>query len=264
MPTPNTRSHRRFPKHAQLAQHFFTSGPTADRIVDSLGLTGSEKVLELGAGKGFFTERLAKTCSSLTALEIAPDLVAALRTRFGKYPNVKIVRKSITSKLNLDRFDVLFGNIPFNRTAEILRRVCHHSARFNSCHLLVQTEAAYRVVPSARPTEMAVLAYPYVDARIGFRVPATAYSPPPSVNTAVLHILRRPRSLVRHEDARDFQTFVRQIFRSDVNRLSKVIGRDLSYKRWKSICQRVGIERDASHLSLDPAKYVELFDALRD
>ena len=169
-------------RHAQLGQHFFRSGSIARRIVRSLGLRKDQSVLELGAGRGFFTNLLAAEVSSVTAIDIDPRLVARLCEQFKSSSNVRIVHKSITSTIDFGDYDVVFGNIPFNRTADIFRKLSRPPARFKFCHLIVQSEAAYRLVGAGRPTELAVLAYPFIEVDIGLNIPRWAYDPPTSVD----------------------------------------------------------------------------------
>ena len=49
------------------------------RLLQALGLTGSERILEVGAGSGFVTACLAALGAHVRALEIFPDLAALAR-----------------------------------------------------------------------------------------------------------------------------------------------------------------------------------------
>jgi len=159
-------------------------------------LQKQHSVLALGASEGFFTNLIAPEVRSVTAIEIDSRLITQLNRRFNDSKNVTITRKSITSNIDFGDYDVVFGNIPFNRTADIFRKALQTPIRFGSCHLIVQAEAAYRLLGSDRPSEMEVLAYPFVDVDIGLSIPRWAYRPPPSVDTALLHIVTRNKPLV--------------------------------------------------------------------
>ncbi len=266
MPAPKKRSHRRYrqraPSHARLGQHFFTSGPVAHRIIRSMDLRQNHSVLELGAGEGFFTRLIAPEVRSLTAIEIDPDLVIRLNTRFKSTENIRIVRKSMTSTIDFADFDVVFGNIPFNRTADIFRKISRPPVGFKSCHLIVQVEAAYRFLGSGRPTELALLAYPFVEVRVGLKVPRWAYTPRPSVDSVVLHVLARQSPLVSRRNSRAFRFFVKTLLRSGTRKLWRVVGEDISFSRWRQICAQVEIDPSDSHLALSMPQYIGLFDAI--
>lgn len=267
MGSPKKRSRRRYRSrqsaHAKLGQHFFRSGSIARQIVRSIGLENHQSALELCAGKGFFTTLIAPEVRSLTAIDIDPQLIASLNALFGKTSNVRVVRKGITSNIDYGAYDVVFGNIPFNRTANVFRKVVQPPVRFESCHLIVQTEAAYRLLGSGRPTEMAVLAYPFVEVKIGMNIPRSAYRPAPSVDSVLMHIRTRRKPLVSRSEYREFSAFVKSIIRSVSRKMSRVIGDGISYARWRRICAAAGINPSDSHLELDMPQYMKLFRALR-
>ncbi|MCH7970310.1 MAG: methyltransferase domain-containing protein [Chloroflexi bacterium] len=266
MQAPRKRSKRRRRTrtlaHARLGQHFFTSGSVARRIIRSIDLQKNQTVLELGAGEGFFTNLIAPEVKSVTAIDIDPQLISRLNARFKDTENVRVVRKSITSTIEFGDYDVVFGNIPFNRTANIFRKISRPPVKFESCHLIVQTEAAYRLLGSGRPTELAVLAFPFIDVQLGMKVPRWAYDPQTSVDSVVLHVRTRQTPLISRQKYPAFRTFVKAIFKSDIRKLSRVVGGDFSYSRWRRICARLNINPSDSHLALNMRQYVGLFDAI--
>lgn len=255
------RSHK--PRNAQLGQHFFRSTSIARQIVRSIGLEDYQNVLELGAGEGFFTKFLAPEIRALTAIDIDPQLIAQLRARFDDVQNVRGVRKGITSNIDYGEYDVVFGNIPFNRTADVFRKLIRPPIRFETCHLIVQTEAAYRLLGSGRPTEMALMAYPFVVVQTGINIPRWAYRPQPSVDSVVLHIRTRPNSLVSRHEYPEFVGFAKSLMRSGDRKLSRVIGNRLSYPAWRRLCDQLLIRPSDSHLALNMQQYVDLFLALK-
>jgi len=266
MPGPKKRGHRRYrqrtPIHARLGQHFFTSGSVADRIIRSMDLRQNHSVLELGAGEGFFIWMTAPNVRSLTAIEIDPQLITRLNARFKDFEGIRVIRRGMTSTVKFGDYDVIFGNIPFNRSADVFKKISRPPVGFKFCYLIVQTEAAYRLLGSGRPTELAVLAYPFIDVRMGVNVPRWAYDPPASVDSIPLHAVAGQSPLVSRRNYPAFRTFVKTIIHSDIRKLSRVIGSHISYPRRRQICAQVNIETSDSHLALSMPQYVALFDAI--
>ncbi len=229
--------------HARLGQHFFNSGSLARQIISSIGLQKHHSVLELGAGEGFFTSLIAPEVGSITAIDIDPRMITRLNARFEHTKNVRIVRKGITSNIDFGDYDVVFGNIPFNRTADVFRKVIRPPTRFDSCHLIVQTEAAYRLLGSGRPTEIAVMAYPLTEIKLGMNIPRWAYRPPPSVDSVVLHITTRRTPIISRSESPAFVAFVKRVMRSGSRRLSRVIGNGVSYSHWRRMSAEAGIKQ---------------------
>src|SRR5829696_4516183 len=54
-------------------------------MVEALGLTGSERVLEIGAGYGWQTALLARLCGSVWGVERWPDIAEATRTNLARH-----------------------------------------------------------------------------------------------------------------------------------------------------------------------------------
>jgi 16S rRNA A1518/A1519 N6-dimethyltransferase RsmA/KsgA/DIM1 with predicted DNA glycosylase/AP lyase activity len=244
---------------ARLGQHFFTSKSIAKKIVGAMNLNNQQVALDLGAGEGFFTNLIAPEVKFITAIDIDKVMVSRLNERFRDSANVKVVGKSIKSAIDFGKYDVIFGNIPFNSTAEIFRKIVKPPIRFKSCHLIVETDAAYRLVGSTRPTEMALLAYPNLEIELGMSVPRWAYSPQPAVNTSVLHFRARKSGLISSQDAKDFRLFVKAVIRSGSRKLYRVLGDGISVVGWRNMCARANVGANDSHLDMVPEQYVALF-----
>ncbi len=64
-----------------------------DEVVESLGLTGSELVVDLGAGSGYFTFRLSKALpqGGVIAIDTQPEMVRHVHRKVitGEWPNVR-------------------------------------------------------------------------------------------------------------------------------------------------------------------------------
>ncbi|HZP37436.1 MAG TPA: class I SAM-dependent methyltransferase [Methylomirabilota bacterium] len=66
-------------RYAQDGQHEYPAEPLVDRVWPGAG--GYGRVLEVGAGSGYFTRLIARHADSLIALEPVPDLRAVLEAR---------------------------------------------------------------------------------------------------------------------------------------------------------------------------------------
>src|SRR5262249_51722461 len=71
-----------------LGQHFLRDSSIARAIVDLVGPTERDLVVEIGPGAGALTDIVAARAGRVIALEIDPALAAALRTRL---PSVEIL-----------------------------------------------------------------------------------------------------------------------------------------------------------------------------
>lgn len=81
----------------------------AGRLLQSLQLTGSERVLEVGAGTGFVTACLAAASASVRALELFPDLAGTARENLASLgvSNAEVVAADATRIEGGERYDAI-------------------------------------------------------------------------------------------------------------------------------------------------------------
>jgi 16S rRNA (adenine1518-N6/adenine1519-N6)-dimethyltransferase len=196
-----------------LGQHFLASDSFAGQIVDALGDTSHNTVLEIGPGRGVLTSLLARRVRRLIAVELDRVLAAQLRLKFGMFPNVEVIEADI---LSID-FDSLFGpkpglsrpgiqlkpdpvkvigNLPYYITSDILLRLFDFSKYFETIVVLVQREVADRIAAEPGSRDYGLLsATTQLYARVEklFTLPPGAFAPPPKVHSTALRLTMAPR-----------------------------------------------------------------------
>ncbi len=91
-----------------------------DDALRAFGATGD--VLELAGGTGWWTERLARTATTLTVVDASPETLERNRARVGGRPSVSYVVADLFAWEPADRYDVVFfsfwhSHVPRSRTA---------------------------------------------------------------------------------------------------------------------------------------------------
>jgi len=85
-----------------------------DEIVRFLENRRFHHAFEPGCSIGVLTERLARRCRHVSAMDISPMAVARARQRCAQYPNVTIVEGSLPDYLPDDKFDlIVFSEIGY-------------------------------------------------------------------------------------------------------------------------------------------------------
>jgi len=81
----------------------------AGRLLQALELTGTERVLEIGAGTGFFTACLASVSANVRSLEIFPDLVERAKANLSSLNirNAEIVAADATKVESDVKYDAI-------------------------------------------------------------------------------------------------------------------------------------------------------------
>jgi 16S rRNA (adenine1518-N6/adenine1519-N6)-dimethyltransferase len=177
----------------RLGQNFLLDPKALDRVVAAAELTGQETVLEIGAGLGSLTSRLARSARRVIAVEYDRRLIPVLEEVVGGIENIELISGDI---LSLDLAGLLgqepyrvVANIPYNITSAVIRRLMETPQPADRVVLTVQQEVAERVVSG--PGAMSLLAISvqlYGVPTITARIPSRAFYPQPKVDSAVLRI----------------------------------------------------------------------------
>lgn len=205
---------------SKLGQNFLCDPQAAQRIVAALGDISGRTVVEIGPGRGAITEALAAKAGHLIAVELDPELAAALRGHFSR-ERVTVAEQDV---LEFDfaaaaaaagtRLRVV-GNLPYYITSPILLKLAASHAALDSAVLMVQREVADRVTAAPGSRDYGVLSVavqmhgPVVPL---FTLPPAAFSPPPAVHSTVFRWRFAPRFAELGVEADGFLRFVRQAF----------------------------------------------------
>jgi 16S rRNA (adenine1518-N6/adenine1519-N6)-dimethyltransferase len=179
---------------------------------------GRARVVEIGAGTGALTAKLAERAGTVTAIERDRDLVPLLAAAF-EGTRVQVLEQdaqSVDLRALLGAPDaprVLCGNLPYAITGPLLRTAVEHADHLDRVVFMVQDEVASRL--TARPGTkqwggLTVFVRAAFDVRRVLRASPGAFHPPPEVTSAVVELVpvRPPRA----RETEQFRTLVRRAF----------------------------------------------------
>jgi 23S rRNA (adenine-N6)-dimethyltransferase len=252
-------------QHSQirLAQNFLTSPKLVRRLVELSTIGSSDTVYEIGPGNGIITAALAHVAKHVIAIEKDPRLVRCLRERFRLYDNVEIVEKDFlayslrTANAKLDA--KLFANIPYNHTAQILRRILQERSNVNEAYLILQKEAAQKFSGSPRETLCSILAKPFFEFQIVTPLKRTDFKPVPNVDSVLLSIKRRRHSLLATHEVAPFRDFVQYGFKRWKPNLRLAYKHVVTYKQWKRLARDLGFPLNATPTELSFEQWLDLY-----
>lgn len=207
-----------------LGQNFLVDQTILERIVEAAALTDEDVVLEIGAGPGTLTSRLARRAGYVVAVELDRRFIPVLQSVLQDFNNVTLVQGDI---LALDPAALalkaaggrtsagykVVANLPYYITSAVLRHLLEASPPPASIVVTVQREVAQRIV--AAPGEMSLLSVSvqlYGQPRLLFRIKPGSFYPPPEVESAVVHIVPHTTPPVQIADTRAFFRVVRAGF----------------------------------------------------
>ena len=131
-----------------LGQHFLTDESIAEKIADSLTLTGYKHVLEIGPGMGVLTKYLLKKDITTHVIEIDNESVEYLKANFLNL-NDRIIEKDflktdLNSIFNQEPFAII-GNFPYNISSQILFKTLDMRDQVPEFSGMFQKEVALRI-----------------------------------------------------------------------------------------------------------------------
>ncbi|WP_379551347.1 16S rRNA (adenine(1518)-N(6)/adenine(1519)-N(6))-dimethyltransferase RsmA [Qipengyuania sp. DGS5-3] len=185
-----------------LGQNFLLDEHLLDRIAAIPGDLADQNVLEIGPGPGGLTRALLRAGANVTAIEMDKRCLPALAELSEAFPGQLTVIEGDAMKL--DHGELMNGepfhiasNLPYNvGTALFVKWLGGESwpRHWRSLTLMFQQEVAQRIV--AKPGggaygRLAVLAQWRGDAALAMKVHRSAFTPPPKVMSAIVHVTPR-------------------------------------------------------------------------
>ena len=179
-----------------LGQNFLISDRAFRAIVDATVGADDDWIVEIGAGLGTLTARLAERVpeGKIIALERDPDMIAVLRAELAGVDNVEIEPSDalrydlrMAARWRGDAITVS-GNLPYHIAAPLLFRLLEARAVVRCAVVMIQKEMADRIVapPGGKAYgALGVMIRTYADVRAIAKVSAGSFVPPPKVDSTV-------------------------------------------------------------------------------
>jgi 16S rRNA (adenine1518-N6/adenine1519-N6)-dimethyltransferase len=211
------RKYDLLPKRS-FSQNFLIQPGAIAQIADAVAALG-DQVVELGPGLGALTHALLARGCSVLAVELDRDMVHVLREEFAEQERLEL-RQGDAAEVDLDAYSracgtklVVTGNLPYQATGAILRRVVAHRVALRGAVLMVQREVRDRLIAEPATKEYGALT---IFTRAGFEIETVcrlrpgSFYPAPQVESAVVRLLPREAPLAEETDS--FQAVVRAAF----------------------------------------------------
>ncbi|MBB4612121.1 16S rRNA (adenine(1518)-N(6)/adenine(1519)-N(6))-dimethyltransferase RsmA [Novosphingobium taihuense] len=181
-----------------LGQNFLFDEQLLDRIARVPGKLKGENVLEVGPGPGGLTRALLRAGANVTAIEMDKRCLPALAELSEAFPGQLTVIGGDATKIDpATLFDGpwhVAANLPYNVGTQLFTGWLSGQdwpPQWKSLTLMFQLEVAERIV-AAPGTDaygrLAVLAQWRAAPRIAMKVHRSAFTPPPKVMSAIVHV----------------------------------------------------------------------------
>ncbi len=255
-----------------LGQHFLLDTNLLAKIVRAAGDISTHHVIEVGPGPGGLTRAILEAAPRhLTAIEKDARCLQALAPLSQKYGDRFALLECDALKVDITSIGQaprsIIANLPYNVGTQLIIDWLQLAAEQGPAALtgftvMLQREVAERMVAHVGDDaygRLSVIMQQLTDAAILFEVPASAFTPPPKVTSAILRarILDKPREDV---PLKALERVVAAAFnhrRKMLRQSLKSLGVDAI-----ALCERAGIDPTLRAEVCDLAMFARLARAL--
>ncbi len=202
------------------SQNFLLDDAVAEAAIEGARPEG-EAVIELGAGLGMLTSRLARTARRVIAVEKDARLARALRSVLAGEEKVEVLEQNAARidfaalRRALGDRPVVVGNLPYHMAAPILFCLLRASEHLKRWVLMLQKEMADRVLAGPGGRERGTLGLMVENRARAERVldvGADAFYPRPRVRSSILRFVPLAAPRLAPEEEAWFANTIRAAF----------------------------------------------------
>ena len=246
-----------------LGQNFLSDKNVIKSIVEIGNIKNNNTILEIGPGTGNLTEFiLKKKPKNFFVIEKDYNLVKFLYEKF--YNKINIINKDVLNfELNAISKEkiIVYGNLPYNISTEILIKWITDNKKFESCKKLIlmfQKEVADRVIAKTNSKNygrLSIISNWRMDVKKEFDINPNCFFPKPKVDSTLLSFepkkkyfnLKNPNNLEK----------ITNVF---FNQRRKMIKNPLKqiFKNPYIIVQKLKLDTNLRPQNLSPLNYFEI------
>ncbi len=259
----------------KFGQNFLINGSMRRKIVDLIDADEGMRVWEIGPGLGAITHHLIENGVDLTAFEIDYGFVKILREKaFPDESNFTLIEgdalKTLFKKKLLPLPGRIIGNLPYNVGSVMIARLIEESYLPEKMVFTLQKEVVDRMVGtigSESYSSFSILTQIDYENTLSLKLPRSCFWPQPNVESAVVVMKKREKSLVDDEYRATFLTLLRALF----NQRRKTIRNNLQSSQYgnrgkeyiESILYQSSLDGGERAESLEIEKIVRLAEVIQ-
>tara|TARA_R110002110_G_scaffold271566_3_gene486983 strand:+ start:9651 stop:10427 length:777 start_codon:yes stop_codon:yes gene_type:complete len=185
-----------------FGQHFLTDKNHLQKIVSAINPQTQQLMVEVGPGMGALTKHIVPLTDHLHVVEIDKRFIELLREQFSPAELTvhaeNALKFDFASIIPSEQKIRIIGNLPYNISTPLIFHFLKFKSSIEDMTFLLQKEVVDRMV--AKPGNktygrLSVMVQYDCQTTPLFDVPPGAFTPPPKVNSAVVHLKPLTRSL---------------------------------------------------------------------
>ena len=279
LPSAGLRARVALDKHGfrtthSLGQNFLLDDRCLSGLLDEIDVRPEDRVLEIGPGAGVMTALLAERAEKVLAVELDERLAPVLSDVLAPHENAKVEYcdflrcdvDALTARTLGEQYRVV-ANLPYYITADILTKLVGAKNPPASIAIMVQKEAAQRLMSEPGSKQWCALAATvraYGRAEVVEEVPPERFDPAPHVVSCFLKIDAWDAPIVTPKDEALYRRVVQAAFamrrKTLANNLKTSFG--VSQEQTQAVLSAAGLSDKVRGEALTLAQLSDVSDAL--
>jgi len=205
-----------------LGQNFLIDQNIINKIIKIGNIRENKTILEIGPGYGNLTRKIANMkTKKIFAIEKDKRLALFLKNIFKDFKNIKIINNDILNiieKINLGQNIIVFGNLPYNISTQILASLIlleKWPPWYEILIFMFQKEVADRILPKKNSKNfgrLSILCNWRLEVKKHFDVSKNCFSPKPKINSTVLSFKPKKNNRFIIKKPKHLETVTRVLF----------------------------------------------------
>jgi 23S rRNA (adenine-N6)-dimethyltransferase len=246
-------------RRRELSQNYLRSPEAAAHFLRSVHLDPDGLCIEVGAGEGILTTRLAAMTGEVIAYEIDRALAGRLTARVSGTTNVRVRMSDFLAARPPGRPFQVVGNAPFSLTSPIVDW-CLRASRMTTATLITQLEyARKRTGGYGRWSQLTVSTWPQVRWELLGTISRTEFRPVPRVDAGILRLERRADPLIAPARQASYRRLVQAGFSGVGGSVQASLRRTYAADKVAAACSAAGLDRRAIVGYVSPDQWVRIF-----
>jgi 16S rRNA (adenine1518-N6/adenine1519-N6)-dimethyltransferase len=257
-----------------FGQNFLVSERALRAIADATVSSDTDWIVEIGAGLGTLTSRIAErvTAGKVIALEPDPDMIRVLRAELGDVDNLEIeqvdaLRYDLRSLASLGQKITVCGNLPYHLASQLIFKVIDVRDVVRFAVFMIQKEMADRIVAKPGTKEygaLGVMVRTYCDVQAVIKVGAGSFVPAPKIDSTVIKLVPLPdaKPRVRISDEAHYSKVVHTAFGQRRKTLRNALRAQWPDEQIDAALVRTSLDGTRRGETLDIREFGELAEAL--
>jgi len=244
------------------SQNYINNQQLVYKLLEFVDFESTKTILEIGPGKGIITDVLIKQNKKIIAIEADPRLFSELQKKYANATNLSLIKADFLKYTTPNEPFTVVSNIPFNITANIIKKITNEQSKLYAAYIIMQKDAAIKFIgaPHAHSPLLSHILNINFEIKLLMDIDKSNYSPKPKFDTAFVSIKKREKPVFDKQKSEQFKDFLVYIFERRKSLIKEALKSVMSNLQVKIILSNIHIPEDKEIKKILFIDWVSIFE----